>query len=66
MEKEKAGNALKALKNASAFIRGLLFDRLKIRLVPHLTFCLDESLNRGFAIDNILKQLKAKGEIGEE
>ena len=59
MDKSKAKDALAALKNASGFIRGILFEKLKIRLVPHLTFHLDESLNRGFAIENILKEMHA-------
>ena len=66
MDKNKAKDALAALKNASGFIRGILFEKLKIRLVPHLTFHLDESLNRGFAIENILKEMHANGQFGEE
>lgn len=66
MDKSKAKDALVALKNASGFIRGILFEKLKIRLVPHLTFHLDESLNRGFAIENILKEMHANGQFGEE
>lgn len=66
MDKNKAKDALIALKNASGFIRGILFEKLKIRLVPHLTFHLDESLNRGFAIENILKEMHANGQFGEE
>ena len=66
MDKRKAKDALAALKNASGFIRGILFEKLKIRLVPHLTFHLDESLNRGFAIENILKEMHANGQFGEE
>ena len=66
MDKSKAKDALIALKNASGFIRGILFEKLKIRLVPHLTFHLDESLNRGFAIENILKEMHANGQFGEE
>ncbi len=66
MDKSKAKDALAALKNASGFIRGILFEKLKIRLVPHLTFHLDESLNRGFAIENILKEMHANGQFGEE
>lgn len=66
MDKSKAKDALTALKNASGFIRGILFEKLKIRLVPHLTFHLDESLNRGFAIENILKEMHANGQFGEE
>ena len=63
MDKSKAADALKALNRASAFIRGLLFDRLKIRLVPHLSFVLDNSFERGFKIEGIIKQMHERGEL---
>lgn len=63
MDKSKAADALKALNSASAFIRGLLFDRLKIRLVPHLSFVLDNSFERGFKIEGIIRQMHERGEL---
>lgn len=65
MEKEKANDAIKALNKASGFIRGILFERLKIRLVPHLTFILDNSYTEGFKIDEIIKTMYKKGELKE-
>ena len=66
MDKSKAADALKALNSASAFIRGLLFDRLKIRLVPHLSFVLDNSFERGFKIEGIIKQMHERGELSSD
>ena len=66
MEKEKAKDALKSLNSASAYIRGLLFDQVKIRLVPHLTFYLDNSLENGYKIEGILKKMKENGELKED
>ena len=63
MDKSKASDALKALNSASAFIRGLLFERLKIRLVPHLSFVLDNSFERGFKIEGIIRQMHERGEL---
>lgn len=65
MEEEKSNDIIKALNNASGFIRGILFDRLKIRLVPHLTFILDNSYTKGFRIDEILKEMYKTGELKE-
>ena len=60
MEKEKRKDALKALSCASSFMRGILFERMKIRLAPHLTFHLDDSLNNGLKIEELLKEIKQK------
>lgn len=60
---------LNALNGASAFIRTLLFDRLKIRTVPHLTFIKDNSIAHSFKIESILKGLNidtSKENISEE
>lgn len=66
MDKPKAKDALKSLNSASAYIRGLLFDRMKIRLVPHLTFYLDSSLENGYKIEGIIRKMKEEGQIKEE
>ena len=57
MDKDKEKDVLSALSSASAYIRGLLFERLKIRLVPHFTFILDHSMENGDKIDKIIKKL---------
>ena len=68
MDASKAKGAIDALNGASAFIRGLLFDRLRIRLVPHLTFIRDDSFARGAKIDELIKKMRESGDIpdGEE
>ena len=66
MDKDKAKDALKSLNSASAYIRGLLFERMKIRLVPHITFHLDTALENGYKIEGILKKMRENGEIKEE
>ncbi len=65
MDKTNAKTIISVLKTASSHIRGLLFERLKIRMVPHLTFILDDSMERGLKIDNILKEIKKADENGE-
>ena len=66
MDKDKSKDALKSLNSASAYIRGLLFERMKIRLVPHITFHLDTALENGYKIEGILKKMRENGEIKEE
>ena len=63
LEESMSKDALKVLNSASAFIRGLLFDRLRIRMVPYLTFLPDTSFARGAKIEGIIKQMRENGEI---
>jgi|AGTN01.1.fsa_nt_gi ribosome-binding factor A len=48
---------IEALKKHSYFLRGELFRRLRIRAVPELQFILDDSVERGFKIDKIIKDI---------
>ena len=66
MDENAVNDVLSALNGASAYIRGLLFDRLKIRTVPHITFCKDNSLNHSFKIESILKELHIQEEQSDE
>jgi len=59
MNEEKVDDVLKALNGATSFIRGLLFDRLKIRNVPHFTFVKDNSISHSFKIEKILKEINS-------
>ena len=51
-------NTLEGLKNASGFIRTELAKKVNLRYTPELIFELDESLEYGARIDEILKGLK--------
>ncbi len=57
MDDPSTKEVLKALNGASGYIRSLLFDRLKIRTVPHLTFVKDNSISHSFKIEKILKEI---------
>ncbi len=51
---------LDVLQKASSFLRSELFKRLKIREIPELQFALDNSIEYGMKIDNILKEIKGE------
>ncbi len=57
LDTAKQKDVLVALNGSAAYIRGLLFDRLKIRLVPHITFFADNSLEYGAKIDRLIKEI---------
>jgi ribosome-binding factor A len=53
---------LEGLQSARSYLRGELGRRLHLRRIPDLTFCLDESLEQGFRIHEILKSLGTEAE----
>ncbi len=60
LDSSKKEETLKALKEASGFIRHELRERVDIRQIPELTFVYDESIEYGMKIENILEDLKDK------
>lgn len=59
-----ADGAFAAVQNAAGFIRNAMKDRVKIRLLPELTFVRDDSVNYGIKIDRIIAGLNIKNEDG--
>lgn len=57
LEQEKKEETLKALNNASSFIRGELAKRIEIRHIPELKFIYDESVFYGEKIDKIIDEI---------
>lgn len=51
---------LKALNNASGFIRKMLADRVELRHIPELTFIYDESIEYGKRIEEIIENINDK------
>jgi ribosome-binding factor A len=63
--------ALKGLKSAKGFIKGLLSDRVKLRYMPDIEFKIDESIEHTRKINDILdrirkERLDAKGDRGDQ
>lgn len=57
LDQEKKEETIKALNNASSFIRRMLADRVDVRHIPELSFVYDESIEYGKKIENIIEQI---------
>lgn len=57
LDQEKKGETLKALNNASSFIRSELAKRIEIRHIPELKFFYDESISYGEHIDKLIDKI---------
>ena len=57
LKEDKIIETMKALKNASGFIRKELAERLEIRHIPELEFVYDESIAYGKKIENIIENI---------
>jgi ribosome-binding factor A len=57
--KEKA-LALKGLNSAKGYIKGEVADRIKLRLVPDISFRIDESIEHTEEIYNLFERIKKK------
>ena len=60
LDNSKIDTTLKALKEASGFIRHELRDRIDIRQIPELTFIYDESIEEAKKIEEIIKKINDK------
>ncbi len=57
---EEKQDTLEGLKSSVGFIRHELGKRIQIRKIPQLIIVLDETLDRGMHIDELIKQANAK------
>ena len=60
LDDTKKDDTLKALNQASGFIRTKLFDRIDIRHMPKLEFIYDDSIEYGMDIENKIKEMHEK------
>ena len=56
-QKAREAAGMKALERSKGFIRSELAKRMTIRKVPSLVFLIDDSLEKGNKIENIIKEL---------
>ncbi|MBW1251306.1 30S ribosome-binding factor RbfA [Pantoea allii] len=59
-DEEAVQNGLKALKEASGYIRTLLGKAMRLRIVPELTFFYDNSLVEGMRMSNLVTNVVKK------
>ena len=57
--KEKA-LALKGLNSAKGYIKGMVADRIKLRMVPEISFRIDESIEHTKEIYDLFEKIKKK------
>lgn len=55
-------NTLEGLKNASGYIRTEIAKRINLRYTPELVFEIDDSMEYGDRIENILKEIMPKND----
>ena len=63
---ESAKEAVKALKNATGFVRHMLGSRLELRHTPELAFIATDSIEYGAHISKVLMNLDLKGDVEDE
>ncbi len=56
-------DTLDGLKNASGFMRTEIAKRINLRYTPELSFEIDDSMEYGNRIDNILKEIMPKNRV---
>lgn len=62
LKAEDRVQSLQILNEAKGFVRGEIAKRLRIKIIPTFEFVFDESIERGFRIDELLKEIKKTSE----
>jgi ribosome-binding factor A len=60
---QEQSQTLEGLQSAGGFIRTELGKRIRLRLLPELTFCLDQSIQRGVRLTNLIRNVVGDGRI---
>lgn len=58
LKEEEREPTLEALNDSRNFIRNILSKRLKMKFIPSIEFRIDASIDYGFKIDRILREIK--------
>lgn len=66
LEPDDLERGLSTLKRAKGFLRYHLGRRIRLRHVPELRFFADQSVEQGQRIEELLRELHERGELGEE
>jgi len=57
---------MEGLKSATGFVRTELGKRIRLRFTPEITFDLDESIERGVRISNLLEKVFSESSCQDE
>jgi len=57
-------STMSGISSAAGYIQRLLGTRVKLKFLPHLEFVLDDSVDRGFHIEEILKKIEMEKNNG--
>lgn len=60
LHEEDRDKTLRKLNESSSFIRGELGKRLKMKFIPSLKFTMDEAIDYGRKIDQLLEDIKTE------
>ncbi len=66
LKEEERDLTLEILNSAKAFIRSALSKRLRMKFIPHIEFRLDTSIEYGYKINSLLKQIEEEKETNED
>ena len=61
LREEEPGSTLEVLNSSKSFIRSSLSKRLRLKFIPNIEFRMDTSIDYGFKMDKLLKEI-GKGE----
>ncbi len=62
-DQQKRLDSQAALEHATGFLKKAIATALKLRYTPRLQFQFDDSLDRGFEIDRLIREINKKEEM---
>jgi ribosome-binding factor A len=62
MDDSKVEDNLKILNDASGYVRSLIGKRIQTRIVPHIRFAFDQSLNEGIRMASLVASVRQEDE----
>ncbi|MDD2430304.1 MAG: 30S ribosome-binding factor RbfA [Firmicutes bacterium] len=66
LDEDKLEDIQKGLIKATGYIRSEIGKRIRLRVIPELSWKYDSSLKRGAHMDQLLEEVLKKGEDGDE
>jgi ribosome-binding factor A len=66
LDDEELAASMETLERAKGFLRSELGQRIRVRHLPELHFQADDSAMRGRRVQELLRELRDRGELGDE